>query len=199
MCGMTRAEDIAYAAQLGVDAVGLIVYPKSPRGVSIAQAKKILRDIPVFVDVVAVLVNPTALLVEEILQELPIDCLQFHGEEAAEFCRQFNKPYIKAVQVNSTAAIHQCTLAYQDAAAILLETPSASHGGTGKVFAWDLIPDDLAKPFILAGGLDAKNVGLALTQCSPYAVDVCTGVEAAQGIKDHVKMSAFVDALWGKK
>jgi phosphoribosylanthranilate isomerase len=197
---MTRKEDIAYATALGVDAIGLIFYPQSSRCVSIAKAKKLLSKRSVFVDVVAVLVNPSATFVDEIVTELPGVWLQFHGEESPEFCSQFKKPYIKAVRVSSAAAIYQCNTDYHDAAAILLDTPSlTSYGGTGKTFDWDLIPQDLDKPIVLAGGLNATNVGKAVNRCLPYAVDVCSGVEASPGIKDHGKMSEFVEVLWGHK
>ncbi len=200
MCGMTRKEDIAYAAFLGVDAIGLIFSTQSPRVITISQAKIILSNLPPFLDVVAVLVNPSPVLVDEIINELPIGFLQFHGEESAEFCNQFSKPYIKAMQVNPEAAIYEYAEAYQHASAILLDTPSAtSHGGTGNTFDWKLIPSNLAKPLILAGGLKTANVKMAVDKGSPYAVDVCSGIEASPGIKDHEKMKQFVDALWGKK
>ncbi len=197
MCGMMREEDIAQAAALGVDAIGLIFYPESPRCISLTQAKKLLRKIPVFMDVVAVLVNPSSLLVDEIISELPIVWLQFHGEESPNFCGQFKKPYIKAMQVSTAASIYSCFAEYHDAAAILLDTPSdLGYGGTGKTFDWGLIPQNLDKPFILSGGLNETNVSAAANRCLPYAVDVCSGIEASPGIKDHVKMSQFVSALW---
>lgn len=200
MCGMKREEDIAHAASLGVDAIGLVFHPESPRCISITQAKKLLQKMPVFVDVVAVLVNPSTLLVDEIINQLPIVWLQFHGEESPEFCSQFKRPYIKAIQVNSAAAIYKCCAEYQSASAILLDTPSeTSHGGTGKTFDWGLIPRNLDKPFILAGGLDETNVRLAATKCLPFAVDVSSGIEVSPGIKEHEKMSQFVDALWGRE
>ena len=200
MCGMTREEDIAHAASLGVDAVGLIFHSESPRCISITQAKKLLSKMPVLVNVVAVLVNPSSLLVDEILNQLPIVWLQFHGEESPEFCSQFKRPYIKAMQVSSAAEIYKCFSVYQSASAILLDTPSTmSHGGTGKTFDWGLIPTNLDKPFILAGGLNPTNVAVAAKRCLPYAVDVSSGIEVAPGIKDHEKMSQFVEALWDKE
>lgn len=200
MCGMTREEDIAQAEALGVDAIGLVFHPESPRCVSITQAKKLLQKMPVFVDVVAVLVNPSTLLVDEIINELPIVWLQFHGEESPEFCSQFKRPYIKAMQVDSAGAIYKCFADYQSAAAIMLDAPSeTSYGGTGQTFDWGLIPQNLDKPFILAGGLNPENVNVAVSRCSPYAVDVSSGIELAPGMKDHVKMSQFVEALWGRE
>lgn len=199
ICGMTQERDIAQAIALGVDAIGLIFYSKSARFISIAQAKKLLAKHPVFVDVVAVLVNPTLAQVDEIISELPIQWLQFHGEESPEFCSQFKKPYIKAIQATSTQAIEHLVAQHENAAAILLDTPSIQHGGTGEVFDWELIPKNLQKPLILAGGLNAANVAQAVNLYSPYAVDVCSGVEISAGVKDHGKMSQFFNALWGKK
>lgn len=199
MCGMTREEDIAYAASLGVDAIGLVFSPQSPRFVSLNQAKRLLQKLPLFVDAVAVLVNPEPSFVEELITELPISWLQFHGDESPEFCQQFGKPYIKAIQVDSAAAIYKSCEGHHQASAILLDTPSASsRGGTGKTFDWSLIPDNLSKPFILAGGLNVANIKDALRSCSPYAVDVSSGIEESPGIKDHKKMKQFVDAVWGK-
>ncbi|MBA2651819.1 MAG: phosphoribosylanthranilate isomerase [Tatlockia sp.] len=198
-CGMTREEDIAYATALGVDAIGLIFAPESSRSISLSQAKKLLQNRPPFVDLVAVLVNPNPALVEDIINELGITLLQFHGDESAEFCNQFAKPYIKALHVHSTARFYEDSAKYQQASALLLDTPSAkSRGGTGKTFDWELIPNNFDKPLILAGGLDATNVNSAVELCSPYAVDVCSGVEVSPGIKDHEKMKAFVSTLWGK-
>ncbi|WP_370447945.1 phosphoribosylanthranilate isomerase [Legionella hackeliae] len=199
MCGMTREQDIAYAAALGVDAIGLIFYPKSPRCVSVKQAKELVQNLPAFLNIVAVVVNPSVASVNEIIKELPIDYLQFHGEESAEFCTQFKKPYIKAVQAISKDFITSMCIEHSQAAAILLDTPSSVHGGTGKVFDWSIIPDDIKTPLILAGGLNAENVVNATKKHLLYAVDVCSGIESSPGIKDYDKMNQFVSALWGSK
>ncbi|WP_094090705.1 phosphoribosylanthranilate isomerase [Legionella clemsonensis] len=198
MCGMTRAQDIAYAAALGVDAIGFIFYPKSPRYISIEQAKQLIHQVPAFLNIVAVLVNPDVSLVQQIIKELPVHYLQFHGNESARFCTGFKKPYIKAIQALSPDFIAKKCLEHTEASAILLDTPSVSHGGTGKMFDWNVIPDTLIKPLILAGGLTAENIEKAAKEHSFYAVDVCSGVEASPGIKDHEKMNQFVNALWGK-
>lgn len=198
MCGMTRAADIAYAASLGVDAIGLIFYPKSSRCVSLSQAKALLQDLPPLVDTVAVLVNPDSAFVETLLAELDITYLQFHGEETPAFCQQFDKPYIKAIPAASQEAIEQSVQAFTGATALLLDTPSATNkGGSGLVFDWQIIPKALPKPCFLAGGLNASNVLAATRTVQPYAVDVCSGVEASPGIKDPQKMSQFINALWG--
>ncbi|MDI9818266.1 MULTISPECIES: phosphoribosylanthranilate isomerase [unclassified Legionella] len=198
MCGMTRREDIAHAVALGVDAIGLIFYSGSSRHISIEQARLLLKDVPLFVDIVAVFVNPLKSLVDQVINELPVQWLQFHGEETPAFCNQFQIPYIKSIQAASADVISQLAIDYQQASAILLDTPSDNYGGTGKTFNWGIIPVNLKKPFILAGGLDFANVTKAVGLCSPYAVDVCSGVELSAGIKDHEKMSQFVNALWGK-
>ncbi|ARM35195.1 phosphoribosylanthranilate isomerase [Legionella longbeachae] len=195
MCGMTRSEDIACAVNLGVDAIGLIFYSKSTRFISIEQAKILLRDLPAFVDSVAVLVNPERDLVQKIIEELPIQFLQFHGDESAEFCQQFKKPFIKAIHADSAECIQQAAREFSMAHALLLDTPStAARGGTGLVFDWKIIPKDI-KPYILAGGIDESNVLKATESCHPYAVDLCSGIEVSPGIKDHGKMSRFMQKL----
>lgn len=193
MCGMTRGDDIAHAIRLGVHAIGLIFSPKSLRCVTIAQAKELLNEIPPFVNVVAVLVDPEVELVKQILEELPIHLLQFHGSESALFCQQFNKPFIKAIHAHSSALIQQVMQDFMSAQALLLDTPSDKvRGGSGLTFHWGIIPQQLAKPYILAGGLDASNVLEAINTCHPYAVDLCSGVEVSPGIKDHDKMTEFM-------
>ena len=199
MCGMTRVDDIRNAATLGVDAIGLIFYPQSPRYVSIEHAKKLLQDIPAFLDVVAVFVNPDPALVNQVISELPIQWLQFHGDESAKFCDQFTLPYIKALQATSGTVIQDSCTIYKQAAAILLDTPSTViRGGSGKVFDWQLIPKQCTKPLILAGGLNADNIVAATERVSPYAVDVCSGVESSPGSKDWNKMNQLVSELWGR-
>ncbi len=199
MCGMSRVSDIAHATALGVDAIGLIFYPKSRRYLDIMAAKMLLQSLPVFVDVVAVFVNPEATYVRQVIAELPIQYLQFHGEESPEFCEQFGRSYIKAVPAISADEITKMADQHKQATAILLDTPTPSHGGSGMPFDWQIIPRMLNKPIILAGGLDSFNVGAAIKIGTPYAVDVCSGVEVSPGIKDHVKMSQFVNTVWGKK
>lgn len=196
MCGMTRSEDIAYAIKLGVDAIGLIFYPKSARCVSIEQAQVLLKDLPAFINSVAVLVNPERNFVHRIIENLPIQLLQFHGDESAEFCQQFNKPFIKAIHCDSAEYAHQAAQDFVTAQALLLDSPSeTARGGTGSVFDWKIIPKKIDKPFILAGGLNEYNVREAIKLCHPYAVDLCSGIEASPGIKDHGKMSRFMQKL----
>lgn len=196
MCGMTNTEDLAQAILLGVDAVGLVFYPDSPRYVPIEKAKRLLKDLPPFVEAVAVLVNPIREFVQQILEKLPILCLQFHGEETPEFCEQFGVPFIKAIHPHSASQIQDAMAHYSKASALLLDTPSdLGKGGTGLSFDWRIIPQFLPKPYILAGGLHEGNVLDALKLASPYAVDLCSGLEKAPGIKDHRKMSQLIKVL----
>lgn len=195
MCGMTRRDDIEHAIHLGVDAIGLIFYEKSARYVSIKQAKELVDTLPPFVDVIAVFVNPEVEFVTRLLNELPIQMLQFHGDEDLNFCLKFNRPFIKAIHPNNREQIVASTKEFNQAQALLLDTPSAVRGGSGVAFDWQVIPKSLSMPYILAGGLNEFNIGQAILQNDPYAVDVCSGIEAVPGIKDHVKMSRFMATL----
>jgi phosphoribosylanthranilate isomerase len=200
MCGMTRAEDIAHACSLGVDAIGLVFHPKSARNITVKKASELLKDLPPFVAAIAVLVNPEKVLVEELLNELPLQSLQFHGDESFEFCQQFNKPFIKAIHAEDAAVIMHSMDEFNKAQALLLDAAShKAYGGTGISFDWHIIPKQLPKPYILAGGLNEFNVRDALQVCRPYAVDVCSGIEAMPGVKDHSKMTRFIKALWGNE
>ena len=196
---MTRATDIAAAVAAEVDAIGLVLYQHSSRFVSIEQAKGLLHNLVDSVDVVIVLVNPEVDFVNEVIKSLPIQYLQFHGEESQAFCEQFSLPYIKAIPAISAVSIMQGVRQHPNAAAILLDAPSSvSRGGTGLTFDWQNCPRELTKPLILAGGLNALNVGQAISDCAPFAVDVCSGIEISPGMKCHAKMRDFIDAVWGK-
>ena len=193
ICGITRAEDVLAVAQSGADALGLVFYDKSPRHVSLLQAKQLASVIPPFVTVTGLFVNPSEDLVRNVLRQIPLDVLQFHGEEEPEFCVQFNRPYLKAVRVRGGVDLIQCASRYDKAQGLLLDAfIEGTHGGTGESFDWALIPHDLPLPVILSGGLHAGNVAEAIQQVRPYAVDVSSGVEAAKGIKDSAKITAFI-------
>lgn len=195
---MTREEDIAQAIALGVDALGLIFYPHSLRYVSLEKASLLTKHCPPFVDFVAVLVNPEPEMVRHLLKTLPIASLQFHGDETADFCEQFNAPYIKAIQVESTEQLQKAARDFSKAQALLLDTPSNTHrGGTGLTFDWRVIPKHLKLPIVLSGGLNESNVLEAIKTCNPYAVDVCSGIESSPGIKDTIKMNDFIKTVWG--
>lgn len=197
LCGFTRAEDALEAAKLGVDAIGLVFYPPSPRNVGIEQARAIVDVMPAFVTIVALFVDAEARVVEEIIDALPeIGCLQFHGEESPKYCRQFDRPYIKAVRVRENTDFSGLCAEYQDAGGLLLDSyDPMTMGGTGQCIDWSLMPDALDMPLILAGGLDENTVGKAINRFHPYAVDASSGVESQKGIKNKEKMAAFVRAV----
>jgi phosphoribosylanthranilate isomerase len=193
ICGFTRIEDAVYAAHNGADAIGLVFYPPSPRHVEIEQAIRIVNALPAFTSVVALFVDEQEAKIRDVLAKVPIDCIQFHGDETAEACRIYGKRYIKAISMREGIDIPALAHYYHDAAGLLLDAfhPDAK-GGTGSQFNWSLIPNQLDLPIILAGGLDETNAKLAVQTVRPYALDVSSGVEARKGIKDSHKMAAFI-------
>ncbi len=193
ICGITRIEDGLVAARAGADAIGLVFVAKSPRHVQPEVARDIVRALPPFVSTVALFVNPGVAEVETVLRTVRPDVLQFHGEEPADFCRSFGVPYLKAFRVKPGIDLLQSAASYGDAQAWLLDAWSAAaHGGTGERFDWDLIPPDLPRPIILAGGLTPANVAEAVRRVRPWAVDVSSSVESGKGIKDAAKVAAFI-------
>jgi phosphoribosylanthranilate isomerase len=197
ICGITRLEDALAAIEAGADALGFVFYAPSPRAVSIAQVQPILKQLPPYVSKVALFVNADAKQVLDTIQQMPIDCLQFHGDESATFCEQFNLPYYKAIRVQPGTNLIQCEVEFASAQALLLDTYSDKLvGGTGQTFNWDLIPANMHKPIILAGGLDETNVAQAIAQVKPYAVDVSGGVELSKGIKSKDKMRALMQQVY---
>jgi phosphoribosylanthranilate isomerase len=196
ICGITRVEDAVSAVNTGADAIGLVFYAPSPRAVSIAQAQAIVAAIPPFVSVVGLFVSAPQTEIESVLSKVRLDILQYHGDETASDCEQINLPYYKAIRVKSDTNLLQYEAEFKSAKALLLDTFSeAAVGGTGQVFDWNLIPKNMTKPVILAGGLTADNVAAAIEQVRPYAVDVSGGVEATKGIKDAAKIAAFMQAV----
>jgi phosphoribosylanthranilate isomerase len=196
ICGFTRVEEAVYAANNGVDAIGLVFYSPSPRNVTIEQAIKITNALPAFTTVVALFVDESETQIRAVLQHVPIDCLQFHGDEPATACRLYGKRYIKAIRMQQTTHITQLTEHYHDAAGLLLDAyhPDAK-GGTGHCFDWELIPQQCALPIILAGGLDETNAKQAIQTVRPYALDVSSGVESSKGIKNASKVAAFIQQV----
>ncbi len=196
ICGITRVEDALVAAQAGVDAIGLVFYGKSPRAVSIAQAQLITAALPPFVTVVGLFVNATRSEVNAVLDSVPLDVLQFHGDESPADCAGFSRPYFRALRMQPGLDIAELAAQYTDAQGILLDAwVPGVHGGTGERFDWARIPENLAKPLILAGGLNADNVGQAVQQVQPWAVDVSGGIEVSHGIKDAEKIRKFLYAV----
>ena len=196
ICGFTRVDDAVEAAKLGVDAIGLVFYPPSPRNVNLEQAADIVSALPAFITVVALFVDEKERRIKEILSQVSIDCIQFHGNEAATDCRIYNKSYIKAIRMKQGLDIIKISTDYQDASALLLDAYHPGiHGGSGSQFDWDLIPENNSLPIILAGGLDEGNAEQAVKKVRPYALDVSSGVERTKGIKDVAKMAAFIEAI----
>jgi len=190
-------EDALTAVAQGADAIGLVFYAPSPRAVSIEQAATIAKQMPAFVSVVGLFVNAEERFVKEVTSRVQLDLLQFHGDETPEQCAQYGLPFIKAVRVKSDTNLVQYAKDYSASRALLLDTYTEGvAGGTGHVFDWGLIPPDLNKPVVLAGGLTVENVALAIKQVKPYAVDVSGGVEASKGIKDVAKIAAFMQQVY---
>lgn len=195
ICGITRLEDAQVAVQAGADALGFVFYPPSPRAVTPAAAGSIVRQLPAFVTATGLFVNAAADEVSRVLEQVPLDLLQFHGDESPEFCESFGRPYIKALRMQPGVDIAALANSYTGARGILLDAYVAGvPGGTGQTFDWNAIPSSLAKALILAGGLDVDNVAHAIGQVQPWAVDVSGGVEADKGIKDAAKVRAFICA-----
>jgi phosphoribosylanthranilate isomerase len=196
ICGITRIEDALSAAEAGADAIGLVFYAKSPRAVSVQQARAIIAALPPFVTTVGLFVDASRQELDEILAAVPLDLLQFHGDESPAFCEVLQRPYIKALRVKPGDDLAAQVAAYGQASGVLLDTyVPGIPGGTGEAFDWSLVPQGLSKPIILAGGLVAENVAAAIRQVRPYAVDVSGGVEAGKGIKDAEKIRAFMRAV----
>jgi phosphoribosylanthranilate isomerase len=173
-----------------------VFYEKSPRHVSIAQAAQLAAALPPFITVVGLFVNAEAALVREVLAGVPLDLLQFHGDESPEYCAQFARPYLKAIRVKAGVDLLQCAAQFSAAKGLLLDAyVEGIPGGTGASFDWALIPEKLPLPVILSGGLDAENVAAAIERVRPYAVDVSSGVEAGKGIKDAAKIARFMQEV----
>jgi len=197
ICGITRAEDANAVVNAGADAIGLVFYPPSPRAVSIEQAAAAVADVPAFITVTALFVNPTVEEVQSVIDSVRIDLIQFHGDEDDDFCRQFNRPYIKALRVRQASDVVASCMRFPGALAILLDSYKPGvPGGTGETFDWSLVPETPPKPIVLAGGLEPSNVASAIEQIHPFAVDISGGVEAAKGIKDHGKIIEFVNEVY---
>lgn len=198
ICGITRIEDALLAAEAGADAIGLVFYARSPRAVDVRRARAIVAALPPFVTSVGLFVNASRCELNEILDAVPLDLLQFHGDERAADCEGYHRPYLKALRVRHGEDVAARCAEYPSAAGILLDTfvPGVP-GGTGESFDWSLVPAEPGCPIVLAGGLNAGNVGAAIAQVRPWAVDVSGGVEAAPGIKDAGKVRAFLAAVRG--
>ncbi|MBB1487035.1 phosphoribosylanthranilate isomerase [Oceanospirillum sediminis] len=193
ICGITRLEDAQSAIDAGADALGFVFYSPSPRYIKPERAAEIIQQLPPFISTVGLFVNEAAEEVDRIRKLTQIDLLQFHGDETSVFCEQFNQAWIKALRVRDQGSLQQSLAEFESARAVLLDSyrPGVP-GGTGETFNWDLIPSDYSRPIILAGGLTPDNISDAVRQLQPYGVDVSGGVEASKGIKDPIKIHAFI-------
>ena len=201
VCGLTRVVDVEAAVDAGVDAIGLVFYPPSPRHVTTGQAAELARHIPPFVSTVGLFVNASRDDVRRILDAVPLSTLQFHGDEPPEACTGHGLPWIKATRVRPETDLLEFARLYAEASGILLDADSALYGGSGHTFDWSLVPLGLGRRLILSGGLTPANVEEAVRCVRPWAVDVSSGVEALQdgkaikGVKDAARMAAFISGV----
>ena len=179
----------------GADALGFVFYPPSPRFLDLGRAADLVRRVPPFVTRVGLFVNPEPAILLETLAAVPLDVIQFQGDEPPEFCEQFGRPYLKVARMKPGLDLVEFARAYSSARGLLLDAYVEGYGGAGQVFDWSLVPKALPLPVVVAGGLTAGNVGNAIRQLRPWGVDVSSGVEAAKGIKDAAKIAAFMAAV----
>ena len=193
ICGITRVEDGLAACQAGADAVGLVFYAPSPRAVDVEQAGVIRRALPPFVSVVGLFVNESRETVARTAERVGLDLLQFHGDESPADCERFGLPYMKAIRVNDNVDLREASKRYANAKALVLDSHDEKlWGGSGRTFDWTLVPVDIERPIVLAGGLTPANVADAIARLCPYAVDVSGGVEQSPGIKDAERIAQFI-------
>ncbi len=193
ICGITRVQDGCAAAQAGADAIGLVFYDRSPRYVEAGRAVEICAALPPFVNVVGLFVNAPREQVVAVLEQVPLDLLQFHGNEMADQCEGYNRPYIKAVGMKDGVDVAEIMKAHPQASGFLFDAWQPDiHGGGGVAFDWKHMPAIGERPAILAGGLMPDNVEQAVRQTRPWAVDVSSGVEQDKGIKSAEKIEAFI-------
>jgi len=196
ICGLTRPEDVEFLGEMKIDFAGFNFVPGSPRFLARDEAKKLLRHLPAGIEAVGIFADADADEISEILKEVPLDIIQFHGREPPHFCERFALPYFKVVRVKKAINFHYLSL-YRPRAFLLDTFIPYTRGGTGKTFNWELALEAKKQPvpILLAGGLKAENVGAAVAKVKPWGVDVASGVESRPGIKDRLKMKAFVESV----
>jgi len=204
ICGLTRAEDIDAAVEAGADAIGFVFYPKSQRYVAPELAASLAARLPPFVTAVGLFVNAEAEVVNTTTQKVGLQLLQFHGDEAPDYCEGFSLPFIKAARVRPGLDLVTFGAEFKSARGILLDAFVEGYGGGGEVFDWALIPKEIAARAVLSGGLHAANVAAGIRSLralaapddsAPLGVDVSSGVEAAKGIKDAALIRAFMASV----
>lgn len=196
ICGITRPEDGMAAAAAGADAIGLVFYGQSPRNVSMATANRIIRELPPFITKVGLFVDAAAEQVRAVLGNVGLDMLQFHGDETAEYCGQYGKPWLKAVRMAPGIDLSAVVGKFAGSTGLLLDScVPGKAGGSGQVFDWGRVSGAFGKPVVLAGGLNPDNVAEAIHRVRPYAVDISSGVESSPGVKDTGKIEAFIEQV----
>ncbi len=198
ICGITNYKDAQCAIDSGAAAIGFIFYPKSPRNISILKAKKICKQLSGAVTCVGVFVNRKKAFIDEAITEVPLDTIQFHGDESPDFCNQFDIPVLKAIRIKNADSFNK--IEGYSVSGFLLDTFSVGHyGGTGIIFDWLLIKNNYHKPIIISGGLNSDNILSAISTTNPIAVDVNSGVESSPGKKDHKKIKLLFQTLLNTK
>ncbi len=195
ICGLTREADLDAAVDAGADAIGFVLYPRSPRHVAPPRAAELAARLPAFVTPVLLFVNAEPGLVAEAVARVPHALLQFHGDETPAQCEAAGRPYIRAARMAPGLDLLDFGRRFASAHALLLDADSAAYGGSGEVFDWSRIPRNVALPVVLSGGLNPANVTDGVQRVRPWAVDVSSGVEAAKGVKDAALMRRFCQAV----
>ena len=195
VCGITREHDLADAVTSGADALGFVLYAKSPRCVSLARLRLLARELPAFVMPVLLFVNASAEEIEAAVQVMPHALLQFHGDETPQACNAAARPYLRAARMGAGLDLLDFASRYPQAMGLLLDAHVEGYGGGGKQFDWSLLPPNVPLPLVLSGGLNPVNVGSGIARVRPWAVDVSSGVESAKGIKDAALMRQFCQAV----
>lgn len=195
ICGLTREADIDAAVAAGADAIGFVLYARSPRAVEPARAGVLARRLPPFVTPVLLFVNASAAEIDAGLRAVPGALLQFHGDERPEDCRAPGRPYVRAARMAEGFDLLDWAARFHDAQALLLDAAVEGYGGGGKPFDWSRVPAAVPAPVVLSGGLNPANVTDGIARLRPWAVDVSSGVESAKGIKDAGLMRRFCQAV----
>jgi phosphoribosylanthranilate isomerase len=195
ICGLTREVDVDDAVAAGADALGFVMYAKSPRAVSAQRAHELAARLPPFVTPVLLFVNAEAVELAAGLAAVPNALLQFHGDEDRVTCEAAGRPFLRAARMAPGFDLLNFATQHPMAQALLLDAHLEAYGGGGKVFDWSLIPANVPRPVVLSGGLNPANVIDGITHVRPWAVDVSSGVESARGIKDAGLMRRFCDAV----
>jgi phosphoribosylanthranilate isomerase len=195
ICGLSSEADVAVAVEAGADAVGFVLYARSPRHVSAQQAGELARALPPFVTPVCLFVNAKPDEIARAIDQVPRAVLQFHGDETPAQCEAPRRPYVRAARMRADLALLDFAHAYASASALLLDADVQGFGGGGKVFDWSLIPPSVPLPLVLSGGLNPANVIDGVMRVRPWAVDVSSGVEASKGVKDAQAIRRFCEAV----